>query len=128
MDTTDAFSIPYSAETTQVPATRSLAPLQAAHLPVGAPQARTVPPRGRGRERHLPHRHYAAYLLMRGARRRRLAAQRRARAWWASGLLLVLVGLSVVAGSVRAAAAYYQAQFPALTRLAQTIAARDSVR
>jgi penicillin-binding protein 1A len=74
-------------------------------------------------------RHYAAYLLMRGARKRRQAAQRaHTQATWGgmAGLLLLIIGVLVF--SVRAAVTYLQTEDPMLAALQHTVAARDSVR
>jgi membrane peptidoglycan carboxypeptidase len=104
------------------PITRPL-PAQRSQLP-SSHTSRAARPASR----ILP-RHYAAHLLMRGARRRKQAIHRAwALAAWAGGAILALAIVAVVAASVSAAASYYQSQAQALAGLPQQIAARDSVR
>lgn len=104
-------------------------PAQMHRSVVGKPDKANLVYPARGAEQYLPLRHYAAYLLIWGARRRRREAQRRrVRVGWMGALVLVVLIVAVLAASVGAASAYYQAHAFALAALPRTIAARDSVR
>jgi membrane peptidoglycan carboxypeptidase len=76
-----------------------------------------------------PHRHYAAYLLMRAAREHKQASHRtQVLVTWVVVGLLALLTVAVLVSSASAAIAYYHSEEPALASMAHTVASRDSVR
>lgn len=76
-----------------------------------------------------PYRHYAAYLLMRGARARKRASHRTGMIITvAVSSLLVLLAVAAVVSTSVAAATFYESERSAIVAMRSQVAARDSVR